>query len=109
MKKLLSMAQVTAATTLSSTSIYRLVKSGAFPQPLKLQDRTVAWVEEEVSAWIEKRIIDGKAEYAAEEGQREKLTAIRHGKSHNVEVSGPEGRLAAEGSRSTVGLGGTGG
>lgn len=84
MNKLLSMEQVTDATTLSPCSVYRMVKAGTFPQPLKLNGRNVAWVYAEVAAWIDKRIADGKAEYVAEEGKREELTAIRLRKSHNA-------------------------
>ncbi len=88
MNKLLSMQKVTDATGLSACSVYRMVKAKTFPQPLKLKGRTTAWVEAEVSEWIDRRIEAGKAEYAAEEGKREEMTAILLGTKHNAELRG---------------------
>lgn len=44
-----------AKTTLSKSTIYRLIKSSDFPQPKKLSVRAVAWIESEVDEWIEGR------------------------------------------------------
>ena len=86
MNKLLSMRDVTDQTCLSACSIYRMVKDGSFPQPLKLKGRTVAWVQAEVSDWIDKRIESGKAEYAADEEARQRMAEVRLGKPHNVAI-----------------------
>lgn len=86
MNKLLSMQQVTESTCLSACSIYRMVKDGSFPQPLKLRGRMVAWVEAEVSDWIDRRIELGKAEYVADEATRERMADVRLGKQHNAGI-----------------------
>lgn len=46
---------VLEATGLSRSALNRAVKSGAFPQPVKLGERSIAWRSDEVSAWIESR------------------------------------------------------
>jgi len=40
----------------SAASIYRDVKAGAFPAPVKIGPRASAWVGAEVDAWIAERI-----------------------------------------------------
>lgn len=40
---------------LSRSSIYRLMGNGAFPVPVKLGQRAVAWRAADVHAWIESR------------------------------------------------------
>ncbi len=37
--------------TLSSSTIYRLIKQGTFPAPIRLSPGRVAWREADVSAW----------------------------------------------------------
>jgi len=49
---LLKIQKVIELTTLSRSTIYRLVESGKFPRPVKLTSRTIGWVEEEVKAFI---------------------------------------------------------
>ena len=39
----------------SKTSIYGWMKSGDFPQPIKLGPRAVAWRRSELDAWINSR------------------------------------------------------
>ncbi|WP_077542649.1 AlpA family phage regulatory protein [Rodentibacter genomosp. 1] len=53
--QLIKLRQVMAKTTLSKSTIYRLIKSSDFPQPKKLSVRAVAWLEEEIDEWIEER------------------------------------------------------
>lgn len=38
----------------SSATIWRKVKKGQFPAPVKLSDRVTAWRCEDIRAWIEK-------------------------------------------------------
>lgn len=52
--RLLKRDEVEAITTLSKTSIYAKVKTGEFPEPMRLGGRAVAWRESEVLAWIAK-------------------------------------------------------
>lgn len=53
--RLLSMSQVTALTTYSRPSIYRLVRNGRFPKPIKLGDVKIAFNANEVEAWLRER------------------------------------------------------
>lgn len=46
---------VIAKTTLSEPSIYRLMKQGVFPKPIKIGLRAVAWKSTEVEAFIASR------------------------------------------------------
>jgi prophage regulatory protein len=38
------------------TAIYQKIKSGEFPKPYPLGARAVAWLAEDIEAWIESRI-----------------------------------------------------
>jgi len=37
----------------SGTTLWRRVKNGTFPQPVKLSERVTAWRAEEVRAWMD--------------------------------------------------------
>ena len=50
---LLTLQDVRRITSLSKSHIYDLVKSGKFPQPVKLSVRATRWHESEVRAHIE--------------------------------------------------------
>lgn len=41
---------------LSRSEIWRLVKLGAFPRPIKLSPRCCRWIEDEIETWIDERI-----------------------------------------------------
>ena len=53
---LLKIQKVIELTTLSRSTIYRLVESGKFPRPVKLTTRTIGWVEEEVRDFLQEKI-----------------------------------------------------
>lgn len=53
---IINLPQVMSKTTLGKSTIYAYVKEGKFPAPVKIGDRAVGWVEEEVSAWLDERI-----------------------------------------------------
>lgn len=55
-KIFLRLKEVTRRTTYSRTRIYELVNQGAFPRPVRLGGRAVAWLESEVVAWMDGRI-----------------------------------------------------
>lgn len=55
---LLRMPDVRRLTGLSESAIYRHVQRGQFPHPLKLSERSTAWVESEVRGWIAARIAE---------------------------------------------------
>ncbi|MBN8413008.1 AlpA family transcriptional regulator [Halomonas litopenaei] len=41
---------------ISNSTLHRLINAGDFPPPIQLSPRAVAWIEEEVSTWIDQRI-----------------------------------------------------
>jgi len=53
--RILRLPEVLQATGLSRTTVYRLVRSGAFPQSVALTARTIGWRIDEVEAWIAAR------------------------------------------------------
>lgn len=53
--RLLKLRDVMDRTSLSRTSIYRLISRAQFPNSVSLGGR-VAWLEAEVSEWIDARI-----------------------------------------------------
>lgn len=53
--KLIRMRQVLQTTGLSRMTIYRLERRGEFPQRRRLGRNSVAWIDEEVDAWVESR------------------------------------------------------
>ncbi len=58
---LLRIADVRRLTGLSDSAIYRAAQRGQFPRPLKLSERSSAWVESEVRGWISSRIAERDA------------------------------------------------
>lgn len=53
--RILRLPEVSWATGLSRSTIYRLVRSGTFPQSVALTARTIGWRIDEVEAWIAAR------------------------------------------------------
>lgn len=51
---------VEAQTGLSKSEIYRRIKEGTFPKPLKLGARAVAWPAAQVDAWVKSLIQGGE-------------------------------------------------
>ncbi len=49
---LLRLPAVRQRVGLSTATIYRLVKQGTFPRPLKLGAQSVAWIEAEIQQWL---------------------------------------------------------
>ncbi len=52
-------AKVCDQTGISRTQIYRLIKSGDFPRPVKLSTRIVAWNEDTISDWLDQKFQGG--------------------------------------------------
>ena len=48
--------QVKELTTLSKSSIYRLISDGDFPKQVLLGSRSVAWVRSQVEDWCHQKI-----------------------------------------------------
>ena len=58
MERILRIPEVVQVTGLSRTTIWRRVKSGDFPAPVRLGSlatRSVGWRESEIRKWIESR------------------------------------------------------
>lgn len=49
--KLLDKHQLEERTSLDITTIYRKIKAGTFPEPVRVGKRRVAWRSEDVDAW----------------------------------------------------------
>lgn len=64
MNRLLKLKDVTAMTGLSKSHLYALAQQGIFPKPVKLTERSSAWVESEVQEWIDTRIAQRDQEVA---------------------------------------------
>jgi len=61
MNQLIRRQEVQAATGKACSTIYRDIKSGLFPKPVKLSTRATAWPAEEISA-LNKALISGKTD-----------------------------------------------
>ena len=53
--KMLRMPEVVDRSGYSKPSIYRLVKIGKFPAPVKLGERATAWPEHVIQDWLDSR------------------------------------------------------
>jgi prophage regulatory protein len=54
--RMLRLAQVIDVTGLGKTKIYELQAEGSFPMRVKITAHSVAWIEEEVQAWLIARV-----------------------------------------------------
>ena len=50
--RMLHIEEVMEMTGLSRATIYRKMRKGQFPKPLKLGDRAVRWRQSEIEAWL---------------------------------------------------------
>ena len=50
--RLLTREQVQARCGIARTTVYRLMRSGLFPTPLRIGPRAVRWPESEIESWI---------------------------------------------------------
>jgi prophage regulatory protein len=71
---MLRLPQVIDATGLGKTTIYALQAEGDFPMRVKITAHSVAWVEEDVQAWLAARIERARSESAAPRTQRPQAT-----------------------------------
>ena len=53
--RLLRRQQVEDLTGLSTSSLYRKMRSGDFPAPIDVGSGTVRWREDELAVWLESR------------------------------------------------------
>jgi prophage regulatory protein len=57
-KRLISAKVVMVKTSKSRTSLWRSVKEGTFPPPVRISAGRVGWLEEAVDAWIDTRVAE---------------------------------------------------
>ena len=50
--RLLPMKAVIEFTSLSRATLYRHIKKGIFPQPIKIGERRVVWRTEDIEIWL---------------------------------------------------------
>jgi prophage regulatory protein len=58
--RLLALPEVSRATTLSRTTIWRSVKAGTFPKPVQVSARRVAWPASGIQQWVAGRMSGGR-------------------------------------------------
>lgn len=56
-ERLLDKWAVEEKTSLDITTIYRKMKAGTFPQPVRVGKRRVAWRESDIAAWQEGLVV----------------------------------------------------
>lgn len=49
---ILRLREVERLTQLSKATLYRMMKSGTFPRPVRLGVRAVGWIQTEIESWI---------------------------------------------------------
>lgn len=57
---ILTRKQVEAHTSLSRSFIYAAIAAGTFPPQIRLGQRSVGWLESEVTAWINTRVAESR-------------------------------------------------
>ena len=55
--RLLRRREVERITSMSRSSIYRLMRSGSFLLPLRVGDTAVRWKESDIADWIKTRLV----------------------------------------------------
>jgi prophage regulatory protein len=55
-KALIRLNEVERRTAIKRSEIYTLIRRGAFPRPVKIGLRAVAWIEEEIDAHVAAKI-----------------------------------------------------
>lgn len=54
--RILRMPTVTERVGLKRTAIYDMIRTGKFPKPVPLNDKSVGWLESEIDEWIASRV-----------------------------------------------------
>ncbi len=55
-KTFLKLPQVSTITGRSRSKIYADIKAKTFPSPVRLGNRSVAWVDHEINSWVQAKI-----------------------------------------------------
>lgn len=59
-KRLIRLKEVIDKTGYCRAWIYRLIKDNSFPAPVKIGERSIAFIESEVDQWIDKKIFNSR-------------------------------------------------
>ena len=59
--RMLRLSAVLARTGLSRSTMYKLIREGSFPKPVRLGAQAAGWVEAEVDGWIRGRVAESRA------------------------------------------------
>ena len=54
-KRILNQRDILAALGVSKTTLWRMIKAGTFPQPLKIGERLNGWRVETFEGWLDAR------------------------------------------------------
>ena len=54
--KVLKVKEVASEISISVPQVYKLVKLGRFPGPIKLGERGSGWLTTEIDAWLQSRV-----------------------------------------------------
>ena len=55
-QQFIRLGEVIQITSLSKTSIYRLISEGTFPKQIQIGKRAVVWVRSDINAWINQKL-----------------------------------------------------
>jgi predicted DNA-binding transcriptional regulator AlpA len=66
---------IPAIVPFSLSTLWRNVKAGVFPAPVKLSDRVTAWRVEDIRAWMNSRTANDKGKPIASDNKE-----VRHGR-----------------------------
>ena len=55
MTRLIDLKRVREITSLGKSTIYRLIADGKFPRPVRVTERRVAWLEDDLLGWLDGR------------------------------------------------------
>ncbi len=59
-KRIIRRKTVQDRTGLPQSTIYSLVAQDLFPKPIKLHKRSVGWLEEDITNWIENKVTSSR-------------------------------------------------
>jgi len=59
MQKIYRLKNVIEVTGMSRSTIYRLMDQDKFPKPMKLSERIIGFLEEDIDQWIQDRYQEG--------------------------------------------------
>lgn len=57
----LRLAEVRRRTGQSTSGLYAAMAAGRFPKPIRISERSVAWIESEVADWLAARVAERDA------------------------------------------------